>query len=300
MLLFWCLSFSLADDFPRGQIVPHVACLKNPRIHYTLFLPSRYDHERKWPVFFVFCPDARGIVPVKLLKNAAELYGYILIGSNTVRNAVDVSEDLNSLLEDAPVRFSIDPERNYAAGFSGGARIALWMILNKDLESRRFVGVISCGAFYPLQPDLTLKKMRESGLHARLAVFGLVGNSCMNFKEMSEANEGLDRLGMTHWLEEFSGGHQWPSAELMKEAVEFMEVDAIRRGFIPDASGFLEKLAQARLRSACSLEGRDWHAAWRKYDQISKFFVGLKDAQIAEEKASALAKKFPNWFKKIH
>jgi len=60
------------------------------------------------------------------MKDAAERYGYIVLGSNNSRNGPwkPESEAADAMLQDAQKRFAVDLKRIYFAGFSGGARVA--------------------------------------------------------------------------------------------------------------------------------------------------------------------------------
>jgi poly(3-hydroxybutyrate) depolymerase len=136
------------SELERGKVIPEVTCLKAPGQTYALYLPPAYAPERKWPIVFGFAPDANGRRPVTLLKDAAEKYGYILAGSNRARNGPSppIREATEAMWEDANARFSLDPRRGYATGFSGGARMAMVMALERP---DRFAGIIPCGAFMP-------------------------------------------------------------------------------------------------------------------------------------------------------
>ena len=114
------------NDIPRGQIVEKVTCVQKPEQSYALYLPSNYDAGRKWPVLYAFDPAARGKLPVERFRDAAERFGWIVVGSNNSRNAATQSsiEAWNAITRDTTERFSIDDRRAYAAGFSGGARVS--------------------------------------------------------------------------------------------------------------------------------------------------------------------------------
>ena len=77
-----------ASDGPlaKGVVIPRVACIDHPEQSYALYLPSNYSPESKWPIVYIFDPGARGNMPVMLAKEAAEKFGYILMGSNNSRN----------------------------------------------------------------------------------------------------------------------------------------------------------------------------------------------------------------------
>ena len=114
-------------SIPRGQIVERIEALNDSSQSYALYLPSNYTPDRKWPVLYAFDPGARGRVPVERFKEAAEKYGWIVLGSNNSRNgpwAVSINA-WNAMQTDTHQRFAIDDERMYATGFSGGARAAV-------------------------------------------------------------------------------------------------------------------------------------------------------------------------------
>lgn len=83
-----------------------------------------------------------------LFKEAAEKFGYILAGSNNSQRGPweNNVKAANAVWMDSHLRFHIDEKRVYAAGFSGGARMASGFsrLLNKPVA-----GIIACGAGLP-------------------------------------------------------------------------------------------------------------------------------------------------------
>ncbi len=79
---------SEGDGLPRGEVIEKVTCKADPQQSYSLFLPSRYDREKKWPILYAFDPGARGKLPVNLFKEAAEKFGFTVAGSNNSRNGI--------------------------------------------------------------------------------------------------------------------------------------------------------------------------------------------------------------------
>ena len=66
-----------------------------------------------------------------------------MVGSNNSRNGPiePVREAITATIDDTNSRFKIDDRRVYAAGFSGGSRVALAWALNGSIA-----GVVACGA----------------------------------------------------------------------------------------------------------------------------------------------------------
>ena len=205
----------------KGIIVDTIRCKSNPKFSYALYLPTNYSDVKKWPVIFVFDPGARGKVAVSGFVQAAEKLGFIIVCSNNSRNQLpenELSEAINSLFLDVEDRFSIDIRRIYTAGFSGGSRIASMIALQNKIVS----GVIACGAGFPGESDFrnTLS----------FSYIGLVGNRDMNYIEMCDLVKKMDNLGMNIEIRIFNGGHSWPSSDLLLEAVEWMELQAMNKG----------------------------------------------------------------------
>jgi len=266
---------------PRGELVPSVNCVADPAFSYALYLPSAYTPEREWPVIFAFSPGANGATPVRLLMGAAEEYGYILIGSNDSRNGPwePIHAAQRALRREAKQRFSIHPRRSYATGFSGGSRAALSLALR---HPRAFAGVISVGAVFTNAEPLPGR--------TKLALYGLVGDADIAYPEHLRAERELPDHGFTCWQEVFPGRHQWPPPLKYREAVAFMELDAMRRGWIEADEAFVRGIAADRLASARSLEQEGQVLlALRTYRQTADVFDGRHEATLARREAKRLA-----------
>ena len=115
---------------------------------------------------------------------------------------------------DLDARFHIDEKRVYTAGLSGGARVAMMVALGTG----KIAGVIASSAGWP---DAVPRKS------APFAVFGTAGTDDFNYLEMRQ----LDRtLTTPHRVAIFDGGHTWLSSELAMEALEWMELQAMKSG----------------------------------------------------------------------
>ena len=101
-----------------GQIAENVVCRGDTSQRYAVFLPSGYSRDRAWPILYAFDARARGLLPVQRFQDAAERYGYIVVGSNNSRNGpVALANDaLRAMLADTTSRFAIDPNRVYPGG----------------------------------------------------------------------------------------------------------------------------------------------------------------------------------------
>lgn len=270
----------VAQDPAPGQVTPRVACQASPAFTYALYVPPGYTPDRKWPVVFGFDSQGYGERPVRFLEKPAGDFGYLLLGSHDSKNGPmePILAAQNALWKEANARFAIDGARAYAVGFSGGARAAVRMALD---HPGRFAGVICCGAFVP--GDRSLPKRLP------FAVYGTVGTEDFNLFEFYQADRDLTRGGTPHWIEIFHGPHRWPSADLAREGLEFMQAVAMQKGQIPTDGDFLKRVVAERLASAAALKAAgDLIPALWKYRQTALFFKGVEGADRAYAEAVAL------------
>jgi len=177
---------------------------------YESFVPSAYTAERKWPVLYCLDPGARGKVPVERFAKAAEAEGVIVVGSNKSRNGPNapVEEAIREMWLGTHSRFSVDDSRVYAAGFSGGARVALSWARTGMLK-----GVIACGAGFG---DEAPEKLT-------FRFFASVGVDDFNYPELWHNSLALAKRGIEHRFVAFDGGHDWLPESLTREALQYMD-----------------------------------------------------------------------------
>jgi poly(3-hydroxybutyrate) depolymerase len=112
---------------PLGEMVEGIACASNPTQTYTLYVPSTFSNDRRWPVLLVFDPRGRSLLAAELFREAAETYGWIIVSSDNTRSDGPWDPNvvaLQALWPEVRARIPADFERVYAAGFSGGAAVA--------------------------------------------------------------------------------------------------------------------------------------------------------------------------------
>ncbi len=274
LTLVWLLAATaaFAQDLPAGKIIDRVTCAADPSQSYALFVPADYTPSRPWPVIFAFDPGARGRVPVERYQAAAERYGYIVVGSNNSRNGgTEFPRVLAALTNDVAARLAVNPKRVYLAGMSGGARTALGVAL----ASKEIAGVIASSAGYP---DNNIRKTLSFPL------FATAGTEDFNHLEMRK----LDRaLTTPHRLVIFDGGHVWLSSELALQAVEWMELHAMKAGLEPPNDAEVDRLLAARVAAAGTGSDKD---TFRALHAIADDFQGLRDVSAFARRAAELGR----------
>ncbi|PYT02694.1 MAG: hypothetical protein DMF65_05860 [Acidobacteria bacterium] len=269
-----------AEELPKGVVVEKVSCRGDAEQTYALYLPSGYTPEKSWPIIYAFDPGARGKLPIGLFREAAERDGYIVVGSNNSRNGPDVplQKILTSLWDDTHARFNVDARRVYAAGFSGGARVAC---LFAYVYEKQVAGVIACGAGFP-------SNIRPSPA-TPFVFYGVAGVDDFNYFELRDLDHVLDELGLTHRMRTFEGGHEWPPAVVCAEALAWMQLHASKQAGGMRDEKFAEELFRRDLErvSAAEASGRAYEA-YLGYAAAARDFRGLRDVSEIEKKAARL------------
>jgi predicted esterase len=268
-------SIARAQDLPRGQPIDAVTCTGDPSQSYALYLPSNYSPERAWPLLMGFHPAARGRAIVDTYQAAAETYGYVVIGSNNSRNGPwDVSiAALRAMTVDVEQRFALDPDRLYLTGHSGGTRVAMQIAI----DSKIVAGVIASSAGY------ADSKPRKS---VPFVVFGTAGTEDFNYIELRM----LDRnLTTPHRVAIFEGGHTLPPADVALEAIEWLELQAMKSKRRPRDEALIDQLLEKRQQDVAM--STDDVKTVHLLQNLTADFDGLRDVAGLAARAAELSQQ---------
>src|SRR6476646_8364363 len=198
-ILILAAGLSLVAQAPApGTVHGSVATLADASNSYALYLPSAYSPAKRWPLLLVFDPFARGEVSVKLFHEAAEKYGFIVVGSNNSKNFEDPSAAIRVLWADVKERYAVDPRRIYTAGLSGGARVASTVAL----ACRNCIaGVIANSAGLPNGAATPGPEAADW--------FLVAGTTDFNYPEQLHLKESFDARKVVSRFVVYDGPHNW-------------------------------------------------------------------------------------------
>jgi dienelactone hydrolase len=280
ILLFFALLSQSPVPAATGRLVEKVACPSDPTQTYTLYLPSAYTTERRWPLLLVFDPRGRGTFAADIFREAAERFGWIIASSDNTQSDGPWEPNARALAAmwpDVLRTYAVDPKRIYAAGFSGGASVA-WAL---GRETGAIAGVIASGAPNP---------GTESPKPVRAAWFGSAGRADFNFLDAKAIDARIAAAANPHRLEYFDGGHQWLPRPVAMRAVGWLEVLAMKDGLRPRHPALASTLLDADMAAAASLEtSGDIVGAHRAYSSIVESYDTVTDAAVARARIAALA-----------
>jgi predicted esterase len=270
------------QDLQIGVVLAKITSASQPEQSYALYLPSHYTREKRWPIVYSFDPGARGSMPVELMKDAAERYGYIVAGSNNSRNGAwkPEADAAQAMFQDTHARLAVDNNRVYFAGFSGGARLASTLAQRCNCAA----GVLLNGAgFSPSFPPAA---------GATFSVFAAVGTFDFNYGEVVDLDATLGTLRYSHSLRRFEGPHQWAPANVMDEALAWFRLISMKDGHEERDMTFVKSQAAEAEKRAKDLEASgDPYGSWREYRQAADTFDGLGEAPAFRERAVAMEKE---------
>ncbi|MGZ4900842.1 MAG: hypothetical protein ACXV8X_14385, partial [Candidatus Angelobacter sp.] len=281
VLLMMLLGAGLA--YPQtpaaGTVHTSVPVAAQPSNSYALYLPSAYSPAKRWPLLLIFDPFARGEVSVKLFHDAAEKYGFILVGSNNTRNFEDPSAAIRLLWAEMKEHYAIDPRRIYTAGLSGGARVAASVAL---ACKTCIAGVIANSAGLP--NGVTPPGPEVSDW------FLAVGTTDFNYTEQLRLKETFEARSVVSRIVVFDGPHGWMPKEFADRALAWLQLRAMIKGVVPVDKEFVATQFESRLAEAqAEQKAGDVLAATRAYREIAQDFSKVRDVKEQESLAKTLA-----------
>lgn len=208
-----------ADSVPAPQeiaittgTITSLSCKLDVTNAYEVYLPTSLRDTGVYPVVFFFSPDGNGKVPLEKYKSIAEEWQFILVGSDYTKNGMDANlamNGANNLVNDVVSRFNVDPARIYLSGFSGGARIAGGLALQR----MDVTGVICCSATPP----------QSVAPRGYIGVAGLGDMNYLEMKKFQSTQSGPSpsaplRTSLSELLV-FDGKHEWPPVMMMENAM---------------------------------------------------------------------------------
>lgn len=264
------LNFGAQAQTPApGTVHASVTALTDASNSYALYLPSAYSPTKRWPLLLVFDPFARGEVSVKLFHEAAEKYGFIVVGSNNSRNFQDPSAAIRALWADVKERYAVDPRRIYTAGLSGGARVASSVAL---ACKSCIAGVIANSAGLPNGATPPGPEVSDWFLAA--------GTTDFNYPEQLHLKESFEARKVVSRFVVFEGPHNWMPKEFAERALAWFQLRAMIQGVVPMDKEFVAAQFESRLAEAqAEHKAGDVLAATRAYGEIAQDFSKVRDVK---------------------
>ncbi|HEV2987811.1 MAG TPA: hypothetical protein VG759_05180, partial [Candidatus Angelobacter sp.] len=281
-LLITARALPQPGSLPAGTVVSAVVSLDDPTQSYALYLPSQYSPSRSWPILYAFDPFARGKTAVEVYQAAAEKYGYIVVGSNNSKNGPTAPQlaAAQAVWSDTHKRFSIDKNRVYTTGLSGGARMATSFALYCYTCS--VAGVIAHGAGYPTTQGAS-PPANDSFLY-----YAAVGDEDFNYPEIITLRRKKDESSAAFKVKVYPGPHQWAPPEIAADAIEWLELKAMQAGTEKVDLAFVRRIFEQTKTEAAQAEQRG--EALNQYYALRSLVLDFKGLENTTEFQDKLAR----------
>jgi hypothetical protein len=282
------LPLTQKDCPDKGIVLPKIKLKSDSLISYALYVPLNYDTAQSWPVIYFFDASGRGKFAVQQYTKLADKYGFVLIGSNNNRNGLSQQqhdEFSRKIITEASQRYSLNMQRQYTSGFSGGARVAVSVALYQS----EIAGVIACAAGFP--------EIRQ-GFRQDFSFIGVVGNRDFNHNEMKQLDKSLEQTSITHHLIVFDGKHQWPPFEIFEDVLMTLEMNAMQKALLPKIDTLINYFAKFNRQRINDLQQiKDFGAEVILLEKMKKFGSGLMAIEEVEKKIQTIknSNEFKNW-----
>ncbi|SHJ24346.1 alpha/beta hydrolase [Pseudozobellia thermophila] len=215
----------------KGVIVDSLVVRDTVAETFSLYLPTRFEMEKTWPILFVFDMEGRSKNALGMFRQVAEEQGYVLAASNHTSDTLSISKNIlivSRMFNTVVSMLPIHRERVYVGGFSSGGEFST--LVPSFVKGVK--GVLSCGAPVANTQVLTSKNPYH--------FVGLVGNSDHNYIDMLSTEAALNRLKFPNQLLVFEGGHEWPPIEFLSRALKIFTMAAMARGEVTRDTAFVE------------------------------------------------------------
>lgn len=250
-----------------------------PADDYSLYVPKK-GGPGGMPVVFFFDPHGDGSLPLRKYQTLAEAYGFILVGSNLSKNGNDwptTKKIWDNLYSEIARRLHPDENRFYVCGFSGGAKVASYVAIQRPGTR----GVIAGGAGLP------------DGVSASDLPFSftaLAGEGDMNLTELVSLSAALDKTRTRHRIIVFDGKHEWAPLAVMDRAFAGWQLEAMHDGWLAKDAAFIARVvAGDRSRVEAATRSGQLIQAEQACRVTISFLTGLTpEAEWFRQKAVAL------------
>ena len=202
-----------------------------PQETFSLFLPTSFETNKKWPILMLLDLKGNERKGLSLFLAAAEAEGFVLAAPNNLSDSLSLSKNmlhLGNSLNKIYTLLPIDKERIYTTGFDTGAQFAsLAPLFIKGVD-----GVVAIGAGLPNVELLSTKN--------RFQFIGLVAREDFSFRDLIQSRKVLNQLKFDNQLILFDAENKLPRQVHLEQAMKWLKLSSVAKGSLPKDSVFVQ------------------------------------------------------------
>tara|TARA_R110002049_G_scaffold130370_4_gene288656 strand:- start:743 stop:2167 length:1425 start_codon:yes stop_codon:yes gene_type:complete len=266
----------------KGVVMDAVKVADSLPGSFSLFIPSNFEMNKKWPVFFVFDYDGREKQVIRLLATSAEENGFILAASNNLRDTLSISENVmefgktyNTVVSMLPVNF----DQIYTVGFGESGDLASTM----PAFMRGIAGILSYGSSIINLDIINTKRTYQ--------YVGVVNKGDFNYLGMIANEQALNKLKFPNELLVVDENQQWPTQEVLNDAFLIFKLSAMAKGNVAKDENYITvNFEKATNKIQEFIVANKLIKAERLLNQTIKIFNPFKDIQPLKEQQQRIKK----------
>ncbi len=206
-------------------------------------------------------PHADGKLAVSKFDKVLQKYNCTVIGLTNVKNdQYNFITQINNDIKAAKNNLNLDVKKLFIAGFSGGARMAYMFATSHTNEVS---GILMCGAGTNQKQTFPFP------------VAMIIGTKDFNFIEQYYSPYSMRVLNDNLLTIAFKGIHQWPSDDLILDAISFL----FSKNNLNTDSVYIDLLKKARKYT----KSKDYFLAFKYYEAAIKTCNNPEKKQIHSE-----------------
>lgn len=261
----------------KGGVTDSLPIPGEPDETYALYTPRDYTPDKEWPIIFTFDPLGRGNKTASLFRLGAENQKYLIASSNIDLKAKPIDSIIkiatammNGVLQTLPV----DASQVYTAGMGEGAQVssALAHIY------RNMAGVMAIGNSFINQAYIDKNNP--------YMFIGLAGKKDYMIYEIEDYVRFYDDMDFPTDVYYFDGKeNEWPSAQVVSNAMTGFTLEAIKSGKRKSDPVFIQNLFENEMAYAETLRRtREYYSAYEKLDRMGEKYEDFKFEDVIDDK----------------
>lgn len=284
-LLLVSLSLQISAQeltLKKGVVVDGVKVSDSIPYSFSLFLPSTFNVNKKWPVLFIVDYNSREKQVARLLANSAEKNGYILAASNNLNDTLSISKNIlafSKTFNAVAGMLPVDENQIYTLGFNRGGRLASTIpafISNID-------GVLSYNSTVGNVDIINVKKPYH--------YIGIASSYNFNYTSMLATKEMLNKLKVPNQLLIEDSADEWPSLVTVNRALTIFKLSAMAKGNVTMDSLFVNKHYNTTLSAINELvKANKLKKAKHLVDESITVYKPFKNIEVLKDKSNELRK----------
>lgn len=267
LLCFFSTTLQSQDiTLKKGSLNDSIA-IAGTESTFSMYLPGSYNENSAGPVLFVFDPYGNASFAIRNFKLAANTFNMPVVALNAPISKL-TDENIELFIKLHKSVFSIIPQSKelYFSGFSGGALFATTMAARINTAA----GLILCGTNYEVVSKMNYLRNRD------MPVIGLVGDEDFTFKSMESIHRFLTRKKIANDLIVYKGGHYWPTAGYLQQALEWIYVKRAITGKHPQHEIVTPTLYKKHYEYANDLvNNNELYLGEKAFTRVDKNYRGL-------------------------